>query len=269
MGIFNRKGPASQPIAPVSIQLMVTADGVMITQAHPDGRFSSFPVKFGDFVGANGAWAVGRGIDLDVRDQEGAQALILRFRGEEGEHVVFQSSQPHEVAHVSVLVRNAWMQANAGAVPAAAPVATQPVHAPMGMAMASAGATYTPSLSAQAVGEVSGSGQGKRRWLMWTACVVGVLVLGWGSWAAASRFLKPSGPGIDLSSMSIEEVASMEANPAAIQGVQDAMIEAMTYGRTKGAEQAAGMESETIKTLESMGLVMGASMKNAMGCLAK
>lgn len=265
MGIFNRKGPAWQPIAPVSIQLLMTVDGVMITQAHPDGRFSSFPVKFGDFSGTRGTWARGRGIDLDVRDQEGAQALILRFHGEEGEHVVFQSSQPHEVAHVSALLRNAWTQANAGG----APVGAQPVHAPMGMAIAGAGATYTPSLSAQAAGEVSGSGRGKRRWLMWTACVVGVLVLGWGSWAAASRFLKPSGPGIDLSSMSIEEVASMEANPAAIQGVQDAMIEAMTYGRTKGAEQAAGMEAETIKTLESMGLVMGASMKNAMGCLAK
>lgn len=254
---------ASEPQVAVAahVNVMLTADGLMITHAWPDGRFAATPVQVPGAQGTPGAWAVGRPINLSVADEADGQAA-LHMGGIGDEPLKVYVGRREDVEQAAREVQRAWLAANSGA-----PAAQVPNMAP-GAQWAAPSAV--PSYTQKTVTHYHQAAvRFPRAWRKWA--VVGVVAVGFvvGGWAAANYYLKPKGPGIDLSAMSIDDVASLDANPAAVRQVQESLMEAVGVGRAQAAEAQGKIEQDHIEALKAMGLQPGVSMKNAMACLAK
>lgn len=262
--------PQQQPaFAPVNV--ILTGQGLMLSQAWPDGRFQSKAVDlhFGDAAAAAGAWAVGRPINLAIEDEPGGSAKLLLEAGGEGAGTLLFDGPRASVEQAARSVQQAWLDANAGVfpgVPAAAgvPPAQWGQNSRESYPRSAAGAAAPAYYPGARFGEPQRSVMKKWMVLLLAACV-----LVGGGWAAANYYLKPAGPSLDLSSMSIEEVAALDANPAAVRNVQESLIEAVGVGRAQAAQNNAKIEQDHIDALKAMGLQPGVSMKNAMSCLAK
>ncbi|SFF31646.1 hypothetical protein [Paracidovorax wautersii] len=284
MNWFSKK----DAVQGAGIDLMLTASGVFINRTGPDGRFDSthvglMRVSEGDpQPTAAGQWAVGRAIGLEIKpEHDGTFSVVLRYPGDalEPEYSVYRASSQDEAGYVSQLLRGLWMQANAqgvGTWGGAAASATVPNATASG---ARGAVAYTPpsSMLGSPLPTPAATFQSRRGGLVLKLCggiAAAALLLG-GSWYGFSQYWGRSGTGagLDLSAMSIEDIAQMEANPAVANdvqaGIQAKMVEALGFGRDAGSAKAAAMEEDHINALKSMGLVMGSSMKNAMGCLAK
>jgi len=254
---------ASEPQATVSahVNVMLTGEGLMITHAWPDGRFAATPVAVPGAQGTPGVWAVGRPISLSVADEADGQA-VLSMGGVGDEPLKVYSGRRDDVEQTAREVQRAWLAANSGAAGAQAPnVAPSPQWA---------GPSAAPSYAAHTVTHYhQATARFPRAWRKWA--VVAVIAVGFvvGGWAAANYYLKPKGPGIDLSAMSIDDVASLDANPSAVRQVQESLMEAVGVGRAQAAEAQGKIEQDHIEALKAMGLQPGVSMKNAMACLAK
>lgn len=266
------------------IDLMLTPSGVFINRTSPDGGFASTHVELmkvpegGALPTAVGQWAIGRAIGLDIKpEDDGSFSVLLRYPSiaAEPEYTVFRASSQEEAGYVSQVLRGLWMQANAqgGGAPVAGWVVPAASAAAPGGVAAGGGAYTPPSFIPSSPAPASAARAGGRVW-KWGGGLAFAVLLAVGSWYGFSQYLKhPSGAGLDLSAMSIEDIAQMEANPTVAgdvqAGIQAKMVEAMGFGRDAGSAKAAEMEKSHIDALQSMGLVMGSSMKNAMGCLAK
>lgn len=254
---------ASEPQVIVSAQVnvMLTAEGLMITHAWPDGRFAATPVPVPGAQGAPGAWAVGRPINLSIADEADGQAA-LSMGGLGTEPLKVYVGRRDDVEQTAREVQRAWLAANSGAAGVQAPNVAP--GAPW------AGPSAVPSYATNTVTHYHQAAfRFPRSWRKWA--VVAVIAVGFvvGGWAAANYYLKPKGPGIDLSAMSIDDVASLDANPAAVRQVQESLMEAVGVGRAQAAEAQSKIEQDHIEALKAMGLQPGVSMKNAMACLAK
>lgn len=255
--------PAPQ-VVPAQAHVILTGDGLMVSHAWPDGRFFSSTVQVPGAQGAPGQWAIGRPLSLAVVDAEDGKASLMLYLGGDQEPIHAYTGHRVDVEQTGQSIQRAWMAVNASASQGAA-AASQ----------AGAPSQQWPNLQTATVFPATpyhGSATARSRFNVFTPWllvpVLAVVVVG-ASWFAASRYLKPSGPGIDLSSMSIDEVALLDANPAAVRQVQDSLIEAVGAGRAVAAGAQAKVEQEHIEALKAMGLDPGVSMKNAMSCLAK
>lgn len=237
----------------------------MVSHAWPDGRFFSFAVLVPGAQGAAGQWAIGRPLSLAVVDAEEGKASLMLSLGGNQEPIHAYTGHRADVEQTGQSIQRAWMAANASASQGAAAAASQ-AGAPSQQWAPLQPATNFPSATYHGPAVARSRFNFFTPWLL--VPVLAVAVVG-ASWFAASHYLKPSGPGIDLSSMSIDEVASLDANPAAVRQVQDSLIEAVGAGRAVAAGAQAKVEQEHIEALKAMGLDPGVSMKNAMSCLAK
>lgn len=163
---------------------------------------------------------------------------------------------------VSTLVRQQWLARNMGFQ---APPLVQS-HA-QGVLPPQAG--FGGYAAAPQMGVAHSPVATPRRWKRWVAAGIGAVVIVAGAYFGAQKYLYPKGPGMDLSSLSIDEIAALDSNPGAIRDVQSAAIEAMNAGRQLGAQKASQIEESHIEALKAMGLNPGTSLKNAMGCLAR
>jgi hypothetical protein len=255
--------PAPQ-VVPAQAHVILTSEGLMVSHAWPEGRFSSFSVQVPGAQGAPGQWAIGRPLSLSVVDAEDGKASLMMCLDGGQDTIHAYTGNRVDVEQTGQSIQWAWMAVNANASQGAA-AASQAVAPPQQWAPLQPATNFPAS-------PYHGSVVARSRFNFFTPWllvpVLAVAVVG-ASWFAASHYLKPSGPGIDLSSMSIDEVALLDANPAAVRQVQDSLIEAVGAGRAAAAGAQAKVEQDHIEALKAMGLDPGVSMKNAMSCLAK
>lgn len=277
--IFGGSAPAV-PMPMVNVGL--TGDGFMIMVAYPGGEMSSSQVKVVDQT-RQGPWPWNRTINLKVVQlEEGRDKLLLSLNdtsadgsGSTEREVPVYEGHAVVVAEIAQQVRQAWWNSYISAGQAApGMVAREQVSALSAYPESNAGprprhtaVAHPPSAHGRTGGLL------RRRGVAFGASAAAAVVLVVGGYVGATHWLKPAGPGIDLSSMSIDEVALLDANPKAMREVQTSLIEAMGVGRAeskKQAEKQAGkIEQDHIDALKAMGLNPGVSMKNAMNCLAK
>lgn len=278
--MFNQKktiqpDEGAQPQAHVAL----TDDGVMIMRHAPGGEFESVHISVagpmsnaGCHVG--GPWANSATIALATEPASGEPGcqvklqMTVRCKNSEASSVpiLVITGEPGEVEAVSGQLRQAWISANFGSLQAN----------DVGMSPAAWGSARGSERQRDTRMESPGSRDGASRHLMRgprSRVVVwggGLLVVGgvlFGAYFAASKYLQPSGPSIDMTAMSIEDLAAMDSNPEAIRSVQSTMIEALNHGREQGAREAGKIEEAHIKALQELGLDPGKSMANAVSCL--
>ena len=263
---------ASAPkVVSAQANVIMTGEGLMMSQAWPDGRFFSTAVQVPGAQGASGQWAIGRPINLSYVDEEGGQvALYMRVVGgaQEIEPIKVYVGLRQDAEQIAFSIQAAWIAANAGGGHSLAPGVVGGGAAAWGGAPGGHGymGNATSSGAAYHQGATRSVWSVLRLWVFFPLLAIAVVAA---SWMAANRYLKPSGPGIDMSSMSIDEVAMLDANPAAVRQVQESLLEAVGVGRAQAAGSPGKIEQDHIDALKAMGLEPGVSMKNAMSCLAK
>lgn len=261
---------AAPGAVPVQAHVIMTCDGLMVSHAWADGRFYSSAVRV---PGAQGEWARGRPITLLVEETAGDQAglkMVVAGGPENNEPILVYTGRREDVEQTAIAIQQAWIAVNAAGTRSGQGLAGGGNAIPPQW-VAPGVSAYSPNTASMAIPPYHRAVRRSSRWfanpwLLWSVLAAVVVAAGW---MGANHYLKPNGPGIDLSSMSVEDVARMDANPAAVRQVQDSLIEALGVGRAKAGETRAKIEQDHIDALKAMGLEPGVSMKNAMSCLAK
>jgi len=235
-GKFGSPGPAIQPIFNKSGVLLCTmqADGGMgMVQVDVPSTWQAAEEGSGRF------WYVGQPLTLELFDG----AVVVR-KGGELVRIFDGRENDAQARALLVLMRQRWLEANSET---------------LGGLANTAGASKPLVL-----------GQGTRspwiRRLGYVFGFAGVFAAGLG---AMHYYLHPGGVGLDLSGMSIEEVAKIDSNPAIIREVQDQMMAAVGVGQERAKNISGAIEKDHIAALKAMGLNTGVSMKNALNCLAQ
>ena len=215
----------------------VTDQGVMVSSVTPDGRFTSRMVKVGsDGSSGREPWWKTCNIDLQVSGQK-LLLTVPSLAGQESVPFEINVGDTKENQRLLKQIQHQWLSFNQGS-----------------MTVATAG-FVAPSLRAS-----------PRLPYAFAASIL--LVAGVG-WYGANLYLRPGGPTMNLSSMSVEDIAKIDGNPVVVQALQSKMIEAVGAGQARAKEMNGQIEKNHMEALESMGLKAGVSMKNAMSCLSK
>lgn len=102
------------------------------------------------------------------------------------------------------------------------------------------------------------------------ASVLAVAGLGVGGFFAAQQFMQGSSnvPSMDMSNLSIDQIAEIDQNPQAMNTLRDGMMEAVRYGTQSAISSTEEISKQHFDILKSMGLEGGVSMENATACLS-
>lgn len=230
---------------PAEVMPVLTERGVLLCIQRPSGTFESREVIVAPNAGKGSPWYLGKPFNIDV--QGGTLNISV-----ESQSVVLYEGTPAECKSLSTVIRQAWLEANQGGGFASAPRQRRAPYAPAPMQ------SYVPQMSL-------GRRGGPVRWVFGTLLALTVAFVGA---AGMNVYLQRGGPGLDLSSMSIEDVAALDSNPVAVRKLQDQMTVAMQVGQEQGKKLSGKIEEDHLNALKAMGLQPGVSVKNAMACLA-
>ncbi|MBL8512029.1 MAG: hypothetical protein JNM52_10335 [Betaproteobacteria bacterium] len=106
----------------------------------------------------------------------------------------------------------------------------------------------------------------KRLWLIVPIAMAVVIA---GTAFATHTYLNRSKPSLDLSSLSIKDLAALDANPFLQRRLQNDLSRALESGNAAARGMTAKIQREQAESMKALGLNAGASMENAMGCLAQ
>ena len=224
---------------PDSVIPALTARGVLLCIQRPSGSFESREIIVFEDATEVSPWYIGRPVNFDVLDgklciSSGSHSVVV-FEG--------GKSQCHSLL---AAIRLAWLEAH------------QSFSAQSASALGLRPAFQAPTPAA---------GRRPRRWGVWMVALTTAVVFVTLGAAGMQVYVQRSAPGLDLSSMSIEEVATLDANPVAIRRLQDQMTAAMKVGQAEGQKLTGKIEEDHVSALKAMGLQPGVSVKNAMACL--
>lgn len=210
--------------------------GIMLCIQRPTGTFESREVAAPEaMLGTTQPWYVGQPINLIIR--AGAVYIGMATLDEQNYARLYEGS-PQECGALLTAVRQAWLEVNlpkiAGDVASVSGVPRMPRRRKWGVAAT-------------------------------VALVVGLVATGAGG---MHLYLRQSGPGLDLSSMSVQDVAALDANPVAVRNLQNQLMVAMQTGQAEAKKMTGKIEQDHLSALTAMGLQPGVSVKNAMACLA-
>ncbi len=225
--------------------------GLLLCIQRPSGTFESREIEISPppepppgpklpYKGAGQSWYQGVPISLHVEED----VLWITF-GSRGYRRSLYKGTKKECDTLLQAVRQAWLEANQD------------------------GRSPRVSRSRPSVRQ-DGVARGPWGWLGgWgVAAVVAGVLLGGGA-AGMSLYLKQGGASsLDLTSMSVDDVAAVGANPAAVRSMQDQLMVAMQSGQAKAKEMAGKFEEDHLSSLKAMGLQPGVSVQNAMTCLS-
>jgi hypothetical protein len=230
---------------PARVFPILNAEGCIICSQQANGTFTSNQVVVG--ARGNGPWYVGRPISLEVRGGQlwvSGVHIFGRSTGDFAEEILLYEGDKASAQALLSSVQQAWMEANTGDAKERVTKRT--------------GAAGAPAWRAPAMNP----------WRKLAVLSVGSLAVFCSGLGAMHLYLHPSGPGVNLSGMSVDEVARLDSNPAAIREVQEQMMAAIELGRSDAKKLQGRIEKDHMDTLKAMGLDVGVSGKNAMNCLA-
>ena len=235
-------GRETRPPDPV-IQPIFNADGVLLCVLRVDGGMNmeqmAVPIPWVMNRPRERPWYVGEPISLELSND----VVVMRKGSEEVQ--VFDAKGDHAQAKaLLVLLRQRWFEANSGILAGlgSSVGALKPLGAPISR---------------------------RSPWVLrlgYLCGFVGVFAAGLG---AMHYYLHPGGVGLDMTGMSIEDVAKMDSNPAMVRDVQDQMMAAVSLGQENAKKISGKIEQDHIAALKAMGLNTGVSMSNALSCLAQ
>lgn len=236
-GKNGSSGPAIQPI--------FNKSGVLLCTMQADGGMGMVQVDVPSSwqaaqEGSDRLWYVGQPLTLELFDG----AVVVR-KGSELVRVFDGRENDAQARALLLLMRARWLEANSET---------------LGVLASTAGASTKPL--------VLGSGS-RSPWIRRLGYVFGFACVFAAGLGAMHYYLHPGGVGLDLSGMSIDEVAKIDSNPAIIREVQDQMMAAVGVGQENAKNISGTIEKDHIAALKAMGLNTGVSMKNALNCLAQ
>lgn len=211
---------------------MFNKHGLMLGIESSSGAFETRNVNFQIKEAADTPWYIGEPIALEIRDGK----LWMR-RADVAEHTVFEGSR-RECQALLLAIRQLWLDANLQ--------------------------TGAHALKTVMPFRVQGFGD-KRRFV--ALCVLCAALASLGV-VGAYLYLRPMGPGLDLTSMSVQDIARLDANPVAVRELQEQFVAAMKVGQADAKKLNGKIEEDHLQALKAMGLQTGVSVKNAMSCLA-
>lgn len=234
-----------------NITITCTVDGLMLLLPGERG-FAAKPLKAPDSWGLSGvdsSWLKGFPISLELKDVNGVWEVTLGKHGDEKTLVAF-SGVKDSAESVKQALQSLWMSENG--------VTPQPVAAP---AVTSAKEVSKSHESASS---------GHKKWLLPAGVSLGVVVLGVASFFAANYFINSSSqaPSLDLSNLSLEQVAEIDSNPVLMHSIKSNMMDAVKFGAEAAKDMSDELSQEHIETLKNLGLDPGISMENATACFA-
>lgn len=92
---------------------------------------------------------------------------------------------------------------------------------------------------------------------------VAATVLGTQAWNSRK------GPSMDLTGLSIQDIASIDSSPDMQRKLQMDFSKAIEQGAAAGKDAAKKIQEDQLATMKSLGLNPGISAENALGCLAQ
>jgi hypothetical protein len=241
------------------VTVKITGSGLLVL--HTRGvQVSTTPVAVSpDWINGNGAkWLIDFPLGLEVTQESTDFKVVLRKEGDAESKVVLFQGESSTAALVSTEMRNMWLTANGMDVPLVESAAQAAVAPPVAAAPAQSDAATQPKSIWKKVAIA-------------LAVLVALAALGAGGYFAVNKFNnKHAGaPSLDMSGMSLEQIAEMDKRPDVINGIQEQMFQAASFGRAKAKELDGTIPDEHIELLKSMGLDPGATMKSAAACLSK
>lgn len=247
----------SKPEAPSSslIHPILTAAGIMLCIQRPGGGFESREIAVPATSASGGRpWFVGEPVRLNIvgtrlemtlGPERTSSQLAAAASDAPAAITIYDGLLPESEA-LLLAVRHAWLNAN---LPKTLPTAASdgPIN------------TFTPPPQSSSLRKKYAVG-------LALAGVVGLVAAGAGGmqlYLGGGR-----GPGLDLTAMSVNEVAQLDLNPAAVRSMQEQLLAAVKSGQDEATKMTGAVEANHLGALKSMGLDPGVSAKNAMSCLA-
>lgn len=203
--------------------------------------------------GKDASWLKDFPIQAEVRDtQAAAKQLVLSKKGTSESVVVYQG-EASILKQAEEQLRAAWMTAN-------------------GMEPINAGSTQSvPAAPDTAAAPAKTSTLNSNKVRVLAVSVVAVSLLSAAGFFGAKYYLSApkNSASVDLSSMSLDQLSEVSHDPQFTKSIQDQMLEAVNYGKTKAKEDQGKIPAEHLKLLESMGLDATQSMQSASACLSR
>ena len=251
-------------------QVFRTNNGVIITQQSAHG-FTSLPTEVPSTWITPGSedWFKGFALSVQVVSVGDAKSKVLLQKSGTDESVVVFEGDAIQAQGLSQQIQQMWMQSN-GFQAAITPVASTTVL-PQAKAHSVApepAPAAVPVGASAAVAPVA-----TKKGAKWAAALSMVALLagtGYGTYWYMSHQNKPleGAPALDLSKMSIDDLAKIEGDPVFVKNVQSEMMAAVGAGQEAAKAKSSEVQSNHINALKSMGLDPGTSMQSAAACLA-
>lgn len=247
--------------------IKVTADslGLMIVQM-TDGNFKTSRLGIPndwpkDVLGER--WLKGLPMDLQVKTiNDKPQVLLHAFS--DRSYLGCICDDETQAQMIADGIKHLWLEANGLSLE----------NMPQATPIAAASQPSTPSAPSSSAVPVSAGGAApkskKAMAAVTLACVAVLGAVGFGSYKFMVNKNQPlaQAPALDLSKMSIDDVAKIDADPKFVQSIQTEMMEAVNVGKEAARSKQTEIEASHIEALKGMGLDPGTSMKSAAACLA-
>lgn len=237
-----------------NITITCTSDGFMLLLPSESG-FTAKPLKAPESWGVSiehGNWLKGFPIKLELKETSGVWEVSLGKHGVEQEMIVFSGIKA-SAEHVKAALQALWMNENGVVAPS---VQTAP-------------AVATQSAEPGDANVIKATAS-QKKWMMPVGLGLGAIILGVSAFFAANLFLTGSSqaPSLDLSNLSLEQVAEIDSNPMLMHTIKSNMLDAVKYGADAAKDMGDELSKEHIETLKSLGLDPGISIENATACFA-
>lgn len=245
------------------IKVARNSNGLMVVEI-TDGKTSTtsvaLPSEWRDRVQQDN-WLVELPLSLSEKSEGGTSSVIMHAFDGLPDMVIGCSGQA-QAKEVFQAIQRMWLSDNHM-------LEVEKSDSSAGERITSSSVKEPGQVRAQA--ENGGSIRGKSGAVIVTlACVAVLGAAGFGSYKYVVHKSQPlaEAPALDLSKMSIDDVAKIDADPKFVQSIQSEMMAAVGVGKEAARSKQTEIEASHIEALKGMGLDPGTSMKSAAACLA-